>query len=81
MNSNSVNPINMIIGIIVGWFVASFLQAFGSAIFFGGWSNLISYFKQIAFFKDGFGALINVIIIVVCGTVGTITWLKMRKTN
>ncbi len=32
------NPVNLLIGLIVGWFVASLLQAAGYAVIFGGYS-------------------------------------------
>jgi hypothetical protein len=76
-----VNPVNMIISMIVGWFVVSFLQAVGVAFFTGEWPNLISHFKQISFFEDGMGILINAIVIVVCGTVGTVIYIRMNRSG
>lgn len=76
-----VNPINWMINLIIGWFMVSLLQAIGFALINGGWKNVIPHFKQIAFFKDSMGALINLIAIVVLGTIGTFIWFRKKKSK
>lgn len=74
------NPINFIISLAVGWFVVSFLQALVICIFSGGWENLIARFGAIALFQDGTGALVNAVIIVVSGGIGTALWaIRQRR--
>lgn len=73
------NPVNFVIGLVVGWFFVSFLQAAAVALFTGSWSNLAGDFSRIAFFKDGKAIAINIVIIVVTGGIGTFIWKQLSN--
>ncbi|MCK5197986.1 MAG: hypothetical protein KAR21_06530 [Spirochaetales bacterium] len=71
------NPLNMIIGLVVGWFVISFLQALVISVFNSDSGTAIELFKNIATFKNKTGVIINFVMIVVLGSIGT--WLFFLK--
>ncbi len=73
------NPVNLIFGLIAGWFILSFLQSAVTAIFIPGGPGLIPQFKLIAFFQDSKGILINVVLMIVLGAIGTSLWFLLRK--
>ncbi len=79
MKNSSFNPVNFIISLILGWFLVSFLQSLVLLIISANSSGIIQEFKNIAFFQNLRGVIINIIIIVVFGGIGTSLWLKARK--
>ncbi len=74
MNTSTVNPINSLIGIAVGWFFLAFLHSVAVSLFSAGWADLIPRFQAIAFFHNKRGAMIDVVIIVVIGIITNVAW-------
>jgi hypothetical protein len=79
MTSLNINPLGMIVNLIIGWFVISFLQAILRAILSSDGLGLWARFLDIALFRQGPAILINVIVIVVFGGIGTALWFMARK--
>lgn len=78
MNSSSFNPVNFLVGMAVGWFVLAFLHSGAVSLFTAAWSTLIARFRDIALFRDGRGAAIDVAIVLVFFVGGNIAWQFAR---
>lgn len=78
MNPSSFNPVNFLVSLAVGWFVLAFLRSGAVSLFTGAWSALIPRFKDIAFFRDGRGASIDAVIVLVFFIGGNIAWRLAR---
>ena len=74
MNTSTVNPVNSLIGIAVGWFLLAFLHSAAVSLFSAGWTDLIPRFKAIAYFHNKQGAIIDVIIIVAIYIISNVIW-------
>lgn len=79
MSTNSFNPINFLVSIVVGWFLLAFLHSTAVSLFSAGWGNLIPRFQAIAFFRDRRGALIDICIIVVIGVITNVAWYLAHR--
>lgn len=74
MNASSFNPVNFLVSLAVGWFVLAFLHSGAVSLFTGAWSALIPRFKDLALFRDGRGAAIDVAIVLVFFVGGNLAW-------
>jgi hypothetical protein len=79
MTSPNINPIGMVVNLVIGWFVLSFLQAALRAIVSAGGPGLWAGFLDIALFRNGSAVLINLIAIIVLGGIGTVLWFLAKK--
>lgn len=78
MNPSTFNPVNFLVSMAADWFVLAFLHSGAVSLSTGAWSALIPRFKDIAFFRDGRGATIDVIIVLVFFVGGNIAWHLAR---
>ena len=79
MTSLNINPLNMVLNLVIGWFVMSFLQALLRAILSSDRLGIWARFLDIALFRNGSAVLINAIAMVVLGGIGTALWFMARK--
>ena len=79
MTNLNINPIGIVVNLAIGWFVLSFLQAALRSILSSGVPGLWARFLDIALIRNGSGALINLIAIVVLGGIGTAVWFLVKK--
>ncbi|MDP3178322.1 MAG: hypothetical protein Q8M76_10495 [Spirochaetaceae bacterium] len=79
MNATSNNPINLLVGLAVGWFLLAFLHSTAVSLFSAGWADLIPRFQDIAFFRDRRGATIDVIIIAGIAIVTNVIWYMAHR--
>jgi hypothetical protein len=79
MGNISFNPIGMLVSLVIGWFVVSFLQSFVINLISNNLPDLFNGFLQIALFKNLTGVLVNFLVIVVCGGIGTFSWFQFHK--
>ncbi|HOX17302.1 MAG TPA: hypothetical protein PKW82_02505 [Spirochaetales bacterium] len=78
MNSSPFNLANFLVSMVAGWFVLAFLHSGVVSLFTGAWSALMPRFKDIAFFRDGRAAAIDVAIVLVFFVGGNIAWHLAR---
>ncbi|MBN1242490.1 MAG: hypothetical protein JXA15_07285 [Spirochaetales bacterium] len=74
MNSSPFKLVNFLVSMVAGWFVLAFLHSAAVSLFTGAWSALMPRFKDIAFFRDGRGAAIDVAIVLVFFVGGNLAW-------
>jgi hypothetical protein len=79
MTNLHINPLGMVVNLIIGWFVLSFLQTALRSIFVAGGPSLWARFLDIALFRNGSGVLINVIAVIAFGGIGTVLWFLAKK--
>ena len=79
MSGLRINPLGIVVNLAIGWFVLSFLHAALRTIVTTSGPGLWASFLDIALFKNGSAALINLIAIVVLGGIGTTLWFLAKK--
>jgi hypothetical protein len=79
MTSRNFNPIGIAVNLVIGWFVVSFLQTALRSLLSEGWTNFWARFMDTAFFRNGAGVFTNMMVIVVCGGIGTALWFLLKK--
>jgi hypothetical protein len=72
------NVVNFVVSIVVGWFVMAFLQVVFLSLMSKSWADLMVRFWNIALFRDGTGAVINAVLMVVLGAIGIGIWLLCK---
>jgi len=75
------NPASFIVNIIGGWFVATFLQVLVMSVITGKWSLFIYNYRQISMFRNHFGALVNLMIILFFGLTGVVLAIIKRRSK
>lgn len=79
MANLKINVASMAINVAIGWFVLSFLQALIRSLIAADVSTFWARFLAIALFKNGQGVVINAIVIIVFGGIGTTIWFLAKK--
>ncbi len=79
MEAIHFNPVTFAINLAVGWFLLAFLQTLAVSLFSAGWPDFWTRFLAIALFRNGAGAAINLILVIVLGVGGTALWFFLRR--
>ncbi len=78
MEKNKLNIGSLVFNLIPGWFVAAFLQTVVISLFTGAWGDVWGRFTAIALFRNGTGALANILIIVAISVITVPLWILLR---
>jgi hypothetical protein len=76
-----LNPVNAIVSLCAGWFVMAFLHAACVSFYYGDMPSLLNRFLGIALFRDRAGCMLNLFLIVICGAVGSVAWVIVKRSK